>query len=245
MAAIGIVGGVGPEAGLGLAHKVFANTEAKKDQQHIDLYLTSIPAHIPDRTEFLLNGGENPAPGLQKSLDKLISCGATALAIACNTAHSPKIISQLNFPQNVRFVNMIETTTNFLAKKFSGKKVGIIATLGTLKTGVYADYAEKCGAFSLILPNEENCNGVQDAIYNTQYGIKALNGPSEQNFSRVSRAVDDLIEQGAAAIILGCTELPLVFKDTNTYKGAVLVDPCDLVAMELIKTVDETKLKSF
>lgn len=112
--AIGIVGGVGPMAGIDLAKKVFAHTKANKDQEHIDLYLTSCPALIPDRTDYLLEGGDDPAPGMQLCFDKLASIGATAIGVSCNTAHSDRILSRVNVPKNVVFVNMIDSTCRYI-----------------------------------------------------------------------------------------------------------------------------------
>ena len=57
MSAIGVVGGVGPFAGTDLVNKIFRHTKAVRDQDHINLIMTSCPSLIPDRTDFLLHGG--------------------------------------------------------------------------------------------------------------------------------------------------------------------------------------------
>ena len=86
---IGILGGMGPQAGVDLATKVISQTRAEKDQDHIPLMLIGDP-HVPDRTAFLFGRTDiNPAHAMAKSVNMLIASGAQCVGIACNTAHSP------------------------------------------------------------------------------------------------------------------------------------------------------------
>lgn len=241
MSAIGIVGGVGPLAGTDLAQKVFKNTKANKDQDHIDLYLVSCPSMIPDRTEYVLFNGENPAPGIQKAMDKLALCGATAIGISCNTAHSPKILSQIKMPEGTVFVNMIDSCCAYCNEK-GFTKVGLLGTLGTLRSGIYAAYFKNYPRLELILPSEETQEAVQDAIYNREYGIKALSAVSEKSYNAVSSAVLELAGKGCQAVILGCTELPLVFEKKDSLEKTVLIDPTNILARALIKETAPEKL---
>lgn len=241
MSAIGIVGGVGPLAGTDLAQKVFKNTKANKDQDHIDLYLVSCPSIIPDRTEYVLFNGENPAPGIQKAMDKLALCGASAIGISCNTAHSPKILRQVKVPENTVFINMIDRCCAYSAEK-GFKKVGLLGTLGTLRSGIYAEYFRNYPDLELVLPSEETQQAVQDAIYNKEYGIKALSAVSEKAYGAVSAAVRELAEKGCQAVILGCTELPLVFEKKDSPEKTALIDPTNILARELIRATAPEKL---
>ena len=243
MNAIGIIGGVGPAAGIDLFKKVLKHTNASKDQEHISLFLTSCPSLIPDRTEFLLKGGPDPAPGIQKCLEILASNGATAVGLGCNTAHSPKILGRVQIPQNVRFVNMIEETCKYASEKYVNGKIGLIATLGTINTGVYADYFKSFPNLELVVPSEETRKSVHDAIYNSKYGIKATAEVSAEATHAVVNAVCELRDQGCKAVILGCTELPIVFSDNkNTPSSVGLIDPTEVLAVSLIKAVEPDKL---
>jgi aspartate racemase len=97
---IGVIGGVGPYAGLDFIRKIFSNTIASKDQDHLNCLLISCPSIIPDRTEFLLQGnGENPAYGLFESARCLYIAGVRYAVVACNTAHSCRI-----FPLSVAWL---------------------------------------------------------------------------------------------------------------------------------------------
>ena len=240
MKAIGIVGGVGPSAGVDLAHKVFSHTRADKDQDHINMFLTSCPSLIPDRTDYLLSGGENPAPGLEKCIRTLAMCGATAVGISCNTAHAPEILSQVRIPEGVTFINMIESTHNFVSKVFCCKKdlkVGLLATLGTLHCNVYDRYFPE-----IVKPDDDVAEAVHRAIYDRTYGIKALSAVSDKAREVVSSAVEHLSNKGCNVVILGCTELPLVFNGKRTYGNTDLVDPTEVLAIELIRATEPKKL---
>ena len=246
--AIGIVGGVGPSAGTDLVNKVFSHTVAHKDQDHINLFLTSCPSIIPDRTDYLLSGGEDPAPGLEKCIRWLSDCGATAVGIACNTAHAPEILGRVKVPQGVTLINMIEQTSlhvSRMAQSFmSGTResrefrVGILATLGTLQCNVYDRYFS-----DLVKPDAPVAKAVHEAIYDKAYGIKALPYVSDKARDVVCGAVMHLRDKGCSAVILGCTELPLVFDKEHCYNGVELVDPTEILAIELIRATAPEKLK--
>ncbi len=245
MGAIGIVGGVGPSAGTDLASKVFKHTRAEKDQDHIDLYLTSCPSIIPDRTGFLLEGGDDPAPGITACLEKLALCGATAAGIGCNTAHSPEILKSVKIPGGMTFLNMIEETCRevaLLSEEDRKTKIGLLGTLGTIRTGIYQQYFDNYPDLELIVPQGDICEAVHDCIYNKKYGIKALSGVSKKADSVIRNAVDWLADRGCRAVILGCTELPLVFEGEDTYHGVILSDPTDILAKALIRATAPEKL---
>lgn len=240
--AIGIIGGVGPAAGIDLFNRVLSHTKASRDQDHINVLLTSCPSLIPDRTEYLLEGGENPAPGIQRCMDILAASGAVAIGLGCNTAHSPKILGQVKVPEGVTFVNMIESTCQYLASHVQGK-VGLIATLGTIRTGIYAQYFKSYPTLELVIPDEATCQSVHNAIYDKTYGIKATTNVTSKARSCVFDAVSQLHALGCKAVILGCTELPLVFNGVHApFADMIYANPTDILAVELIKRTNLAKL---
>ncbi len=237
MKAIGIVGGVGPLAGTDLADKVFKHTKAKTDQEHIDLYLVSCPSIIPDRTDFLLAGGDDPAPGIERCIETLALCGAGTVGISCNTAHSPDIIDRVRIPEGVTLVNMIEKTAEYVKRTFGDARVGLLSTLGTLNTGVYDRYFD-----NLVKPNDCVAQEVHQAIYDKTYGIKAVSPVSSKAVVSIYEAVLHLKSKGCKAVILGCTELPLVFPGKDSFEGVKLIDPTEILAIELIRGTCPEKL---
>ena len=91
-----------------------------------------------------------------------------------------------------------------------GAKIGLLATLGTHGVGVYRTHFEGASAFTLIEPDQGGREAVHQAIYDRQYGIKAVAPPSTLARAVVKAQAKQLIERGADAIILGCTEISLL-----------------------------------
>ena len=91
--AIGVLGGAGPYAGLDLMRKIFDQTEANCDQEHLSVIQYSLSEHIIDRTRFLLGEtDENPGEAIGEIMVRMAKAGATVIGVPCNTAHSPRIM---------------------------------------------------------------------------------------------------------------------------------------------------------
>ena len=96
MKTIGVVGGVGPLAGVDFQKKIISQTRAERDQDHLQVVTVSFPAQVPDRTAYLLGEtDQNPAVPLAEQLILLEKTGADIGAIPCNTAHAPRIFDQI------------------------------------------------------------------------------------------------------------------------------------------------------
>ena len=138
---IGIVGGMGPYAGLDLVKKIFDLTQANQDQDHVPLAMISVPHKITDRTKFL-ERETNINPGIEISniVRQLSDQGASVIGMPCNTAHSSKIINEIynSIPEGITFVNMVLEVIKFIKGEYPDiERVGILATTGTLKSDVY------------------------------------------------------------------------------------------------------------
>lgn len=245
--AIGVIGGVGPYAGLDLVKKVFDNTVASSDQEHVNLYLTSCPSIIGDRTRFLLEGGVNPAEGLYRCFEKLVAIGSAVVVIPCNTAHAQPIFGvvkerALASHPEVRLLNMIEETCAHMAKLFtSGATIGLLATKGTHTVGVYRQNISRYPQLQLIEPDLAAQERVHRAIYDPLYGIKAVSPVTQQATDVLIEEASRLIGQGAQALILGCTELPLALHDGML--PCPLIDPTAILARAALAFVAAEKLK--
>ena len=184
---IGIVGGVGPYAGIDLLKKVYDNTVANNDQEHLDTVLLSISSSISDRTEYLNNKElENPAFAIVNILKKMESIGVTVAGIPCNTAHSEGIFDVImqkleKEKSNVKLLNMILETVLFISEKHPQiKRVGVLSTTGTYKSGVYSKILKSKGD-DVILPTLEiQEKFIHPAIYDSAYGIKSFSNPIKQ-----------------------------------------------------------------
>ena len=237
---IGIVGGVGPYAGLDLNTKIFDNTVSGKDQEHLEVYLLSRSPQIEDRTEFLLDSQlPNPAEGLFETIVKLEQLGAEIVGIPCNTAHSLKIFQPLRekiaqASLKIKLLHLIEETYHELQRQFPTIiKVGLLSTKGTYVSGVYSQVLEREQKYQVLIPSEMQQDEVHQAIYHPDFGIKAYSNPvTKPAIETLTRVSNDLIAAGAEAIIMGCTEIPLALKPKTL--PVPLIDPTNILARALV-----------
>ncbi|NOZ23787.1 MAG: aspartate/glutamate racemase family protein [Planctomycetes bacterium] len=246
---IGIVGGVGPYAGLDLTRKVFDQTVASSDQEHLPVALLSLPREIVDRTEYLLgHTATNPAHSIAQVMVQLERLGAVVAGIPCNTAHAPPIFDVIvadlqKAGASIRPLHMIEETASFLRKHYQSiTTVGVLCTTGTAKSGVYAAALQKEGVH-VIMPAPARQEFVHDAVYSQRTGIKARPNPVTPEAKGILMgAIHELQTQGAQAILLACTEIPLAITERAIGKTIVL-DPTLILARALIREANPSKLK--
>ena len=248
-AKIGIVGGAGPYAGLDLAQKLLQQTNAKSDQDYLPTLLISTPELIEDRTDFLLGKSEkNPAYAIFSNLSDLEALGATVAGIACNTAHAPEIrnvfIEKLKISESkLKLLDMISETADFLRNEcHKVNTVGVISTIGTWRAGFYPELLEKYG-FEVLTLNEKHQQFLHNkALFNPDYGIKVQAHPvSVIAREALMEGVNTLEKQGAQAIILGCTEIPLGIPE-RILGGTYCIDPGLILARALIREFCSEKL---
>lgn len=221
---IGILGGMGPAATADMFQKFIQLTSATKDQEHIPLLISSIP-DIPDRSTALLKGGESPLPAMQDYVGRLVNGGAQCIVIACNTAHYWYQDLQATCP--VPILSMIETAAN--AALASGlKNIGILATNATLATGLYKQEIEKRG-LTYIEPDSSEQQQVMESIYT----LKAGDFPRAQKMMQAQK--EALFAKGAQAIILGCTEVPILLAQEAKVEPHRYIDATQVLVKRAIE----------
>ena len=209
---IGILGGMGTQAGLDFCSKLAKLNRGKADQKY-PLFVLYNKSNIPDRKQNLkkynkvLKSLIEGCKFLQKSKCKFIS-------IPCNTAHywykdlRKKIkIPILNMPEIV-YLN----AKNNLERN---SKIGLLATEATIKTGVYSHYFNK--KFLLISPNTT----LQQRSVNKSIKLVKM-GKTKEAERAIKPAVNYLIKKKCKKIILGCTELPIAIFAYKSFKKAKL-----------------------
>lgn len=248
---IGIVGGAGPFAGLDLQAKILSQTIASYDQDHLTVISLSQPSQLPDRTAYLL--GEtavNPALAIFNQLQTLERAGTAVAAIPCNTAHAPAIFDEVVAKlkaagSRLQFLHMIRETADHLRQHYPQiRRVGVLSTTGTYRTRIYPDLLTPAG-FEVVVPDEVvQETAVHPAIYHPEYGIKAQGKGTSQAREALLQGIATLRQQGAEAIILGCTEIPLAI--TEKYIDTLaIVDPTMILARALIREAAPMKLQSW
>lgn len=222
---IGILGGMGPLATADLFIKIVTNTKADKDNDHIRVYIDSNSA-IPDRTAAILSGGPDPVEEMASALRHLEACGADCVVMPCNTAHY--FLPRLRALTDLPILNMLEITGESCADRFPGKKAAVLATRGTLATGLYGEALERTEV-DYILPDEKE----QDVLMHLIYDVVKASRPLAPEAETWSALLDGLRKKGADYFILGCTELPIV-ASTLEAEGP-FVDPTEELAKEAIR----------
>jgi aspartate racemase len=213
---LGVLGGMGPAATLDFLQKLQAYTPAESDQDHIRV-LVDINPKVPDRN----TPGSLAGPVLAEMAGALGGAGAEVLAIACNTAHAYAGLIQR--ASGLPLVDMIETGAAAAARS-GAMRVGVLGTRGSLK--LYREYLAAQALGLVTLPPEG-----QEAFMATLYRIKAGDtGP--QTRAAMRGLAQELIAQGAEAVIAGCTEAPLVLGPEDV--KVEFIDPGDLLARRCV-----------
>ena len=220
---IGIIGGMGPLATADLFEKIVGHTKAACDQEHLHVVIDS-NTNIPDRTAALLHGGADPLPELVKSAGRLEKMGADVLIMPCNTAHN--YYDGIAAAVSVPVLHMVRLTAQALVER-GVKKAGLLATDGTVRTGIYQKSFAGSGV-ELLTQDEAGQRAVMEMIYQ---GVKA--GDMAFDAQPARQAMERLLAAGAEVLILGCTELPLAVKLYGIALPAV--DPTLELALEAIR----------
>lgn len=244
---IGIVGGMGPAAGIDLANKIIQNTRVKSDHDHLAQILYTDAAQIGDRTEYILkNTHVNPAYAIYEILMKLDSMGVTVAGVPCNSAHAPQIFAIVEQEISrkgtcLKLLNMIDEVGLLIRNEYPAfTKIGILGTYGTFAARQY-DRIKKLSLQTVYL-SEEKQQQVHRAIYDQKFGIKAQANPiSPKVLKIVNTAISQLIGMGAEAVVLACTELAMIPKKDFQLKIPV-INSSQALARGLIKTVAPEKL---
>ena len=228
---IGVLGGVGPAATADFMSKIVKATQAAKDQDHIKVIVEQNP-QIPDRTNNLIGDGPDPTLALYATAKKLERGGADIIAIPCNTAHA--YVDRMQRHLDIPIVNMLAETVDHIVRISPPvRTVGILATSGTIASRLYQDALHAAGIKSVI-PDQSDQTRVMDAIYGP-LGVKAGH-ISGQCSDYIGAVIETLKVQSADAIILGCTELPLIKLDDEIVRTTRLVDPTQVLAGRCIST---------
>ena len=233
---IGILGGMGTQAGLDFCNKLAILNRGKIDQEY-PLFLLYNKANIPGRPESIgihtgnisnksVNNKSQKKYGLVlKSLMNgcrlLKKSKCKFIVIPCNTAHY--WFDDLQKKINIPIINMPKEVFKFTKKKCKkNSKVGLLATEGTLKTGVYKKFFEK--DYQLIEPSQK----IQKMSVNKAIKLVKM-GNVKAAAKAIKPAIDSLIKKKCKKIILGCTELPIAifaFKSFKNVKSSkVFLDP--------------------
>ncbi len=231
---LGIIGGMGPHATVSMFSLVVEMTSANNDQDHLEIFIHN-NNKIPDRTKAIFGEGVSPVKELLRSARYLERSGADVIIIPCITSHFS--LQDLQPHLKVPIVNaVVETVENIHESNANLQKIGIIATTGTIDSGLFQYAFEKYNISVLNPPPDIQENQVMNGIYGKD-GIKAGRNDGIAK-ERIISAAESLISSGAQAIIAGCTEIPLVLSAEDI--SVPLIDPMEILATRAIQYCQAT-----
>ena len=225
---LGILGGVGPLATAYFMELVIKQTPATCDQDNIPMIVFNDP-QIPDRTSFILDreGNPDPLPEMLRVVHWLEDAGADYIAIPCNTAHY--FYDALAREATVPVLNIMRETAAHVAGVTGGSgRVGLLATDGTISSGVFQRYLEERGLTAVTPSTAEQSEVVMPLIYER---VKRNLPYDARPFFDVARRLHE--EEGCDAVIVGCTELSVVYQDLRE-PPSYLVDAMDVLARRCV-----------
>jgi aspartate racemase len=133
----------------------------------------------------------------------------------------------------VQLLHLIDETVAEVASRVPrGAKVGVLGTTGTIRSDLYGRVLRAAG-FEVLYLEDNRQNALHAAIYNEENGIKAAAQVSEPIRAFVAEVAAELIDAGAACVVLGCTELPLALSQPSL-RDVPLIDPSVALARKLI-----------
>ena len=216
---LGVLGGMGPAATVAFLARVQALTPAQGDADHIRVVMDMNP-QVPDRNT---RPGEAEAE-LAAMAQTLATAGAQVLAMPCNTAHAQKAgIEAVCGAGGPTFIDMIAATVA-AARAHAARRVGILATPGG--EALYATALEADGMQPVLLQGAD-----RNAFLACVYGVKRGDAGPE-NRAEMARLARALARDGAAVVLAGCTEVPLLLDaDAVTVP---LIDSAEVLAQACV-----------
>ena len=200
MKRLGILGGMGPAASAEFVTRLIKQTPATCDQEHMPFVLWNEP-RIPDRSTSMQAGNNQPLLWLLQGIQALKTVGCDHIVIPCNSAHYwYDDMAKMGVP----ITHIVDSIADELRKLgLKNATVGVMGTQGTIEYGLYQSRLEQQGWTCIVPDRAEMDFFVQPAID----FIKA--GKIQESQVLLMKVIHSLIDRGAEAIVLGCTELPL------------------------------------
>lgn len=223
---VGVLGGMGPLATVDFLRKVLDSTPATRDQDHVPMVVCSIP-QIPDRTAAFRGAGESPLGAMLACGSRLKAAGAAVVVMPCNTAHLwyAQVESALQTPM----LHMVDATLREVLMLVGREaSIGILSTDATLASGLYVNRSRsEYAGLSWVQPT------AVEMLESVMPGIEAVKaGHLDVGKKHLELAARALCRRGAQAIVLGCTEIPVVLDAAAA--GVPVIDPTAALAREVV-----------
>ena len=226
MKKIGLVGGTGPESTI-MYYKELNSIidEATGGKTMPELAIESVNF----RKAWELVSSEQHkelAEYLSEKVNKLVASGAEVIALTAATMHI--VFDEIESNTHVSLVSIPKTICNEVMEK-GYKKVGLLGTIFTMEQDFMKKDLRQAG-IDVIVPDKDDRELIAKRIYE-ELEVGIVKESTLQEFNEIIKKLKDMYE--IEAVVLGCTELPLILNDANCLL------PClDSVAIHIKKLVE-------
>ncbi len=223
---LGVLGGMGPLATADFLAKLALATPARVDQEHIPVLVYG-NCGTPDRTAAALAQGASPVPCLLRGAAFLAGQGVAAIAMPCNSAHCwyDEVAASVDKP----VLHIVDACVDLLQRRRAdAQRVGVLSTEGTARMGIYPRRLQQRGLQALVPTAREFAELVTPGIAQVKAGQLA---PAAALFEQ---AAARLIERGAQAVILGCTEIPLGMQRQIVHSPGLYIDSTEALVQAVL-----------
>jgi aspartate racemase len=209
---VGVLGGMGPLATIDFMRKMLDATQAATDQDHVPVVVSSIP-QVPDRTEAFRGEGASPVAAMVCSAQRLVAAGVGLVVMPCNTAHLwfDAIQQSVALPMLHLVDAAIEDAVSVAGRD---GRIGLLGTDATLASGLYLNRARLDGLASPVHWLLPTASEMLELVIPGICAVKAAK--LEVATDLLLAAAQALKRRGATAVVLGCTEIPVVLSDANS-----------------------------
>ncbi|XUY30421.1 aspartate/glutamate racemase family protein (plasmid) [Agrobacterium sp. rho-8.1] len=199
---LGIIGGLGPLASANFCEVLTKLTPVAGDQDHIPLVMLNV-THTPDRTVAIVESGPSPLPSLSSAIKTLNQLGVELVVMTCNTAHH--WFDELSSQSRARMLHIADCTITDIMQRSLGRRIAVLGTEGTVRSGFYQRKLAAAG-YEPIVPSDRLQLEVKSIINYVKSGHLIEANTAATNIHA------HLGELKADAVILACTELPIVWR---------------------------------
>ncbi len=224
---LGVLGGMGPDATTDFLTRLARLTPADRDQDHVPTLVYS-DTSTPGRPQATTGDGPSPLPAMSRGIEFLNEAGCAVIAIPCNNAHF--WYGQLAAASAAPIPHIVTATVERLQILAPGiRDVGLMANDGTTRARIYHDHLAQSGMNTLDLTDLGPTSPVMQGIR----AVKAGDHATARGLLLL--ACQDLVERGAQALVIGCTDISAVLPDVTEVGDVPIVDSSDALARASLK----------
>ncbi len=209
MKTIGLLGGMSWESTLGYYKEINEGIRRKLGGLHsAKIAMYSVDFEPIEQLQHTADWN-GTAKILAKAAKNVEAAGADFLLICTNTMHkiAPEIENEINIP----LLHIADATADLLVKD-GIKKVGLLGTAFTMERQFYKGRLTNDHGLEVIVPNNEERKIVHEVIYR-ELCLGQVKHSSKVEYLRI---IKTLADQGAEAVILGCTEIGMLVSQEDT-----------------------------